>query len=274
MRSTNQKQDGLWTIQFGELGATLKALQDNGVTKEHLARLRAEPDYAKRVAKFMLQDDLIESTCQKLVRKIMGKNFFGIEEWSFFYGVNFSKKQLREVAKFPWSEDVLNAPCPFHKGKSVKETHFAFLGLNKINGEPLTILKWQELHRAWFRSYHPGAWCAEEKFATEQTCAFRWYLMLLEIVPNSTNKTFQEQTAMLPADYEVPLAIEEVTKLILYRRKNSVFLNRLEHGRCQDTIFGCYPVSVGGFSSRGFHITRYWDSGFYYGVGLAASRKL
>ena len=159
-------------------------------------------------------------------------------------------------------------------GQPSKETHFAFLGLNKINGEPLTILKWQELHRAWFRSYQPGAWCAEEKFATEQTCAFRWYLMLLEIVPNSTNKTFQEQTAMLPADYEVPLAIEEVTKLILYRRKNSVFLNRLEHGRCQDTIFGCYPVSVGGFSSRGFHITRYWDSGFYYGVGLAASRKL
>ena len=36
MKSTTQ--NGLWKVEFGELGATLKALQDHGVTPGHLAR--------------------------------------------------------------------------------------------------------------------------------------------------------------------------------------------------------------------------------------------
>jgi len=56
MKSTTQS--GLWKVGFGELGATLKVLQDHGVTSDYLARLRAEPDYAKRVAEFMLRGGL------------------------------------------------------------------------------------------------------------------------------------------------------------------------------------------------------------------------
>jgi len=277
MRSTSQQQDGLWTIQFGELGATLKALQDNGVTVEHLARLRAKPDYAKRVAEFMLQGGLVGSAHQKLARAILGKNFFGVEEWSFLYGVNFSNKQLREVAEFPWSEDVLNAPCPFYKGKSVKETHFAFLGLDTFKGKPLTILRWQELHPASgqpkFYSYAPDSWYSKEKFGNKPTCGFRWYLMPLEIVPESTNKTYAEQTAMLSADYEVPLAIEEITKVILYYRKNGIYLNSTRYGRCQDVASNGYRVDVGYFVSEGLNVNRYWDDFHHHSIGLAASRK-
>jgi len=277
MRSKSQQQDGLWTVQFGELGATLKALQDNGVTVEHLARLRAEPDYAKRVARFMLQGGLVGSTHQKLARAILGKNFFGVEEWSSLYGVNFSNKQLREVAEFPWSENVLNAPCPFYKGKSVKETHFAFLGLDTFKGKPLTILKWQELHPASgqpkFYSYAPYNWYSKEKFSNELTCGFRWYLMPLEIVPKSTDKTYAEQTAMLSADYEVPLAIEEVTKVILYYRKNGIYLNPKRYGRCQDVTSDDYRVSVGCFASERLYVGDYWVDSRNYDIGLAASRK-
>jgi len=277
MRSTSQQQDGLWTVQFGELGATLKALQDNGVTVEHLARLRAEPDYAKRVAEFMLQGGLVGSVHQKLARAILGKNFFGVKEWSSLYGVNFSNKQLREVAEFPWSEDILNAPCPFHKGKSVKETHFAFLGLDTFKGKPLTILKWQELHPASgqpkFYSYAPDSWYNKEKFSNEPTCGFRWYLMPLEILPKSTHKTYAEQIAMLSADYEVPLAIEEVTKVILYYRKNGAYLNPTRYGRCQDVTSGGHRVDVGHFGSGGLPVNCYWDGGRDYRIGLAASRK-
>jgi len=275
MRSTSQS--GLWTASYGEVGATLKALEDQGVTKEHLARLRAEPDYAKRVAEFMLQGGLVGSAHQKLARVILGKNFFGFEEWSSLYGVNFSNKQLREVAEFPWSEDVLNAPCPFHKGKSIKETHFAFLGLDAFKGKPLTILKWQELHpdsgQPRFYSYTPDNWYSKEKFGNEPTCEFRWYLMPLEIVPDSTNKTYSGQTAMLPVDYEVPLAIEEVTKVILYYRKNGIYLNPTRYGRCQDVSSDGHRVDVGYFDSGGLDANDYWGDDRYYYIGLAASRK-
>jgi hypothetical protein len=67
---------------------------------------------------------------QKRAREIMGKNFFGVEEWSILYDVKFSQKQLRQAAEFPWGEDILNSTCPFC-GKVVKECHFAFLGLHR-----------------------------------------------------------------------------------------------------------------------------------------------
>ncbi len=287
MKNTNQ-QAGLWKIGFGELGATLKALQDNGVTAEHLARLRAEPDYAMRVAEAMLQDGLVGSIHRTLVRSILGKNFFGVEEWSSLYGVNLSIKQLRGITRFPWSEDVLNAPCPFYKGKSVKETHFAFLGLDAFKGKPLTILKWQELHpdsgQPKFYSYAPDNWYAKEKFGNEPTCGFRWYLMPLEILPDSADKTYQEQVAMfdkiyqeqvamLPADYEVPHAIEEVTKVILYYRKNGICLNPTRYGRCQDVASDGRRVHVGSFDMGVLDVGDCSDGGHSCGVGVAASRK-
>ncbi len=274
MKSTTKS--GLWTASYGEIGATLKVLQDHGVTVEHLARLRGEPDYAKRVAEFILGGGLKGSVHQQLAQAIMGKNFFGVEEWSTLYGVTFTKKQLRAVAEFPWSEDILNSPCPFIRGKSIRETHFAFLGLNNIKGKPLPILKWQELHpqsgQPRFWSYAPDNWYAKEKFANEPTCGFRWYLMLIEIVPNSTDKTYQEQVAMLTADYEVPLAIEEVTKDLLYYRKNGIYLNPQRYGRCQDVSSDGCRVHVGYFDSGGLDVSFCWDD-LRYRIGVAASRK-
>jgi len=272
MESTTKS--GLWTATYREVGATLKTLQDNGVTLEHLARLRSDTDYAKRVAEFMLRGGI-----EGLARAIMGKNFFGVEEWSTLYGVNFSEKQLREVevTELPWGEDILNAPCPFVKGKSIRETHFAFLGLNAVKGKPLTIIKWQELHpvsgQPRFYSYIPDNWYAKEKFANTPTCNFRWYLMPLEIIPNSTGKTYQNQVAMLPAEYEVPFAIEEVSKDILYYRKNGIYLNPQRYGRCQDVASVSDRVNVGNFGSKGLDVSNDWDDNYRYGLGVAASRK-
>lgn len=276
MKSTTN--DGLWTVEFGELGATLKALQNHGVTPDHLARLRAEDDYAKRVAEFMLRGGLEGSVHQKLARAILGKNFFGIEDWSALYGVNFSQKQLRTIAEFPWGEDILNSPCPFYKGKLIRETHGAFLELDRYMGKPLTIMKWQEVHpitgQPRFYSYPQDCWYKDEKFANQPTCAFRWYLMPLQIVPDSESKTYQDQVAMLPAEYEVPFAIEEVTKDLLYHRKNGTFLNPSRYGRCQDVSSSGYRVYVGLFGSYGLDVY-YWTDGHRNGyVGLAASRKL
>src|SRR3989338_3116439 len=72
-KSTNQNS-GLWTASYGEIGATLKALQDHGVTLKHLARLRAEPEYAKRVAKYIVRDDINGSISHEFARAIMGNN--------------------------------------------------------------------------------------------------------------------------------------------------------------------------------------------------------
>src|SRR3989344_2578526 len=281
MKSTTQsglpvRQAGLWKVEFGELGATLKVLQDHGVTPDHLARLRAEPDYAKRVAEFMLRGGLDASIHQKLARAVMGKDFFGVEDWSALYGVNFSQKQLRQVAEFPWDEDILDSTCPLC-GKVVKDCHFAFVGLDRINRKPLTILKLQELHPATgqpkFDSYAPSAWYSKQKFARETTMSFRWYLLHRDIVPKSDNKTYDDQKAMLTADYEVPSAVTEATKDLLVFRKSGNFVNLSRFARCKCVTSDGDRVVVGSFDELELFVIYHWDDDRYFDLGLAASRK-
>lgn len=44
---------GLWIAGFGEVGATLKALQDQGVTLSDLALIRSDEEVAKKVAEII-----------------------------------------------------------------------------------------------------------------------------------------------------------------------------------------------------------------------------
>jgi hypothetical protein len=262
---------------YSEITASLEVLDFHRVTSQHLARLRSDKDYAHRVAEFMLRGGIDGSVHHKLARATMGQNFFGVEEWATLYGANFSKKQLREVNEFPWGEDILNSPCPFNKGKAIRETHFAFLGLEKLNIDPLTILKFQGLHPASgqprFASYAPDSWYSQQEFAAK-TAKLRWYLLLASIVPNSTNTAWSDQLAMLTAGYEVPTAIEEVSKDILTYRKTGVYLNPSVYARVKDTTSGGSRVTVGYFDSNGLDVNDWDDDGYYGHIGLAASRKL
>lgn len=274
--------NGLWTMTKGEFEESVRRVEvaivkRGGSPRQLFDRIRTDKSFADRVADFMLRGGLDGSVHYKLARAIMGKKFFGVEEWSTLYGVNLSKKRLQEVAEFPWGKNILNAPCPFVEGKSIRETHFAFLGLDAVKGKPLTILKWQEIHpvsgQPRFYSYAPGNWYAKEEFASTPVCGFRWYLMPLEIVPKSADKkTYRDQVAILPAEYEVPLAVEEVSKDLLYYRKNGVYLNPQRYGRCRDVSSDGLRVFVGFFVSKGLGVDSL-DGGCSSSVGLAASRK-
>lgn len=259
---------------YSEITATLELFDRYEVTREHFTRLRSNKVYAESVIKEIVGTKIKTFLAARRVKAIMSPNFFGAEHWQDFYGIFFNQN---EIPHFPWKKEVLDSPCPFVKGKSVKETHFAFLGIPSINGKPLTILEWHKLHPAWsqlrFHSYAPNTWYANHYFAETTTLSFRWYLMPLVIVPNSTDKTYQKQVAMLPTDYEVPYAIEEITKFILFHRKNIKYPNTSHVGRCQDAIIpvdGCVDVGRGPNLLIEHHLG---DEAFIY-IGLAASRKL
>jgi len=264
--STSLTAEGL-----GKVFETLRVLEREGINAEHLARLRSDKDYAKRVAEFMLCGGIESSADLRIVRAIMGDRIFGPEEWSAFYGARLPKR----IPAFPWSEDVLKSLSPFHGGKTVAETHFAFLGLATLNGEPLTINKWRELHprsgQPRFHSDNP--WYCNEQFATDATCEFKWYLMPLNIVPSSERKTYQEQLALLPEDYEVPTTIVEVAKCILVFRKTSTYANPNWYGRCIDISSSGHRVGVGFFVRNALYVDRYWDYVRDDIIGLAAARK-
>ncbi|MBI4128272.1 MAG: hypothetical protein HY459_04365, partial [Parcubacteria group bacterium] len=134
--STNPRVEGLWTMRVGEREASLKALEEaivkhGGEPVLIFDRLRSDAAFTQRVAKLLLRDGIESSIHHKLARAVMSYNFWGAEEWSSFFGVNFTKKQLREVKEFPWSLDVLNSTCPLC-GNRVRDCHFAFVGLDRI----------------------------------------------------------------------------------------------------------------------------------------------
>jgi hypothetical protein len=218
-----------------------------------------------------------QSTNHRRSREIFGQNFFGFEEWAEFYGIPFTKEQFRSRATLPWIERELTAPCPFTHCKRVSETHFAFLGLGCISGDPLTILKLHELHPApgkpCFFTYQRPAYPPTE-FENRATCEFRWYLMPLAAVPGTTGKRYRDQVALLPSGYEVPRAVTEVMKVVLFYKKNGVYLDHAVSARCRDARFDGRPVHVG-VGEGGISIGGWWENKPpRFDIGLAAERKL
>jgi hypothetical protein len=197
---------------------------------------------------------------------------FGIADWQKFYGIKLTPGRMAIIANFPWSEKTLNAPCPFHPGKMIRETHFAFVGLDAI-----TIMKLQKINpketEPRFYSYAPDAWYSQQSFATVETLKLRWYLLLKNIVPNSENKTFDEQKAMLPKEYEVPSAIAETTKDFLVHKKTGIYANSNRYARTNDLASDGRRVRVGFCAALGVAVDAYWG-GFRLGsLGVGASRK-
>lgn len=282
MKRTNRP--GLLNVSLGEMIATLKTLEDLDVTVNHLARLRAEPEYAKRVADFIVRGGLAGEIKYKNARAILGDNFFGPEEWLADYGFNLTQEQFEKITNFPWSEDVLNSPCPFIKGKPIKETHFAFLGFESIDGKSLTILRWNEMHPRphlprFYQDIRPSY--RKEAFAKKETCYLRWYLMPLVTIQESLDKNYKDQLKIVPKNYEVATAIEEVTKNILYYRKTGICHNAepLRFNQCQNVYYkaGSYEgsqVTVGWFEgTKLLEVSGCWHNSNYPSGGIALSMR-
>src|SRR5665647_73615 len=104
MGNTNSgsSKNGLWTEGFGAIGATLKALEDQGGTFEDLKRIRSDKSTARRVV--LASRGSAESCDERLVRRIMKDSFFGRNEWADL-GVTLTSRQIKAVGKFPCSEE-------------------------------------------------------------------------------------------------------------------------------------------------------------------------
>lgn len=64
----------------------------------------------------------------KSVKSLMGRNFYGPEDLEDDnVNFSFSPKDLQRITNVPWTKEILEGPCPFHKGKTVKESHLLTL---------------------------------------------------------------------------------------------------------------------------------------------------
>lgn len=271
------KEGTVWTVPVGKHNTAMGKLFNNlgGQGASIITLLDEDDRYNQKVADFMLRRGLEPSIDQRITRAIMGKNYFGPEDWVKFYGASFTKKQLRELASFPWNEEVLMSTCPLC-GKIVRDCHFAHVGLETIQGSPLTIVRFREFYpetgQPKFYAYG-NAWYNDHDFAKVTTLQLRWYLTHTEIVLKSENKTTQDQQAMLPAEYELPLAIEETFKSFHCVRKAGSYPNPKRYARCRDLSSDGNRVFVGYFVSGGFDVSDFSDGICHGDLGAGASRK-
>jgi len=214
-----------------------------------------------------------------VARSVLGRHFFGADEWRPTYGIRLGQHTHKHgLTTFPWGLDVLHARCPFTPGRKVCETHFAFLGLPRFRGHPFTIARYREV---WLNHDQPRfqpnrrnfSW-EREPFSARATCSLRWYLMPLNVWTVSRGKTYEEQVAMMPVEYEVPLAVEEVTKLILYFMRTRSYLDPEAFARCRELTSDGDRVLVGGFDQTGIAVSSWTDDYQAWSMGLALSRKV
>ena len=199
---------------------------------------------------------------------------WGHNDWASYYG-KLEQLDLRV-------EEILMNPCPFHKGKLVAQTHFAFIGIPDINGDPLTVEKWFKLHSTESQlklCFSNNAWHVCQPHIDIAVMETRLYVVLRETVPGSTGKTPEKQVAMLPSEYDVPSTIVEVTKDILLFRKTGKRCNSSDWARCSEqtvetshTLAGRFSC-VGNFYEDGLLVSR-WDRVPHSNVGVGASLKI
>lgn len=283
---STRQTSGLWTMTKGGFEESVTSLE-RAITKQGgnpcsiFDLLRTDNGFADRIAQAMIRGGFDGSTEARLARVFLGSNIFDVADWTALYDAKFTKKQLREAGKFPWGEDVLSSPCPFNNGKLVKDTHFAFLGISGLNGQPLTVAKLIELHPITGQPkfyFNTNPWHVGQPHTDVATMQLRWYLLLKDIVPGSTDKTPEDQVAMLPPEYEVPTTIVETSKDILVFKKTGKRANGLRWAVCTertvktDKVSAGYVSCVGLFDEVGLNVDR-WDGNRRSHVGLGASRK-
>jgi hypothetical protein len=196
------------------------------------------------------------TTNQELARKIMGKNFFGIEEAIQYFRVKPTKNERLSVIE--WTEEELG---------NVRDTHVL------VAVFPLSILKIRNrVDRKLFYS-HEDAWCNTQAFAKENGEA-GWALVRKTAVENSTSKTWNEQQALLSKDEETPTARVMAYTIIGHFLATGERLFENIYVRCSDRDSYGDRIVVGYFDRDGLGVNGRWnDADRDRDIGVSAARK-
>ena len=194
----------------------------------------------------------------KAARKIMRKNFFGVEEAVKHFGVDPTRQQLAALSEIPFSEAVLD--------KS-KDTHIL------VAVFPLSILEIRDkVDRKLFYN-HEDAWYNEQPFAKVHG-EVNWQLVRKIPADNSIPKDWQEQQALFGKDDEVPTAQVMVYTIIGHILTTGEHLVERKYAYTSSVDSRGNRVYVSDVGFDGIGISDYWDAVRYDNEDLSSPRKL
>ena len=226
-------------------------------------------------------EQLREELAKAAILSSMGDSVLDASLWERYYGA------VGSVPSPPSGIDqILNRPCPFWRGKQVKETHLLALIPSHVGGKALTLDYLGELIKSpkgdGRKTQYRGDWYAKyvrPVIGHQSSDSSYWVLMTKDVLPWSRSKSYQDQCALV-ADhanrtglaYEVPGALEAAVVMLLHHvRSGERLYSDRTWTRCRDKDKYGDPVVVGGFASGGLSVS---DNSFvHYFNGVSALRK-
>jgi NLR family CARD domain-containing protein 3 len=181
----------------------------------------------------------------------------------------------------------LNGPCPFWRGKQVKDTHLLVLVPATVDGRPFTLDLLGDLIKSPQGSgskteygYYDSA--VQKELGTRSPGSSYWVLMTRDVLPGSRSKTYNAQKALVAAHasrlllpYEMPDALSAATAILVHHARTGERLHADDpwtYTRCEEKVDkNDYPVVVGGFSSGGLFV--FYVSSVYDYCGVSCLRK-
>lgn len=193
--------------------------------------------------------------------------------------------RLGEVERVPFPDGILEiagGPCPITPGKKVWETHLLVLIPSVVNGIPLTINTLGSFikSKGHFLDSESG-YCSInqaiiKEYGDKPTGSSRFVLMTKDVLPESRNKSYVEQSDMVSSlveiagcSYEIPCVLVAAVGIYMNYLVSGMRLygdSPLTYMRCKEEVLGYHAV-VGGFALAGLDINHYaYDFG-YSGIG-------
>lgn len=214
---------------------------------------------------------------QKLARKIIGKNYFGVKETIKYLEANPSKWQLTYLAKIPFSKKIL---------MSMKDTHIL------IAIFPMSILdirryienkKLFHSNQVWYKKlfcnqnrynslFYSQDWYNEQAFAKKKG-EVGWCLIRKTPVVNSTNKTWNKQQVILDKDKKIPTAQVMVYSIVGHFLATGEKLFKNVYVRTSSLNSDGNHIIIGNFDNFGLYINYGQDNYHDVNLGLASLKK-
>lgn len=199
-------------------------------------------DLATKVVRLIENDGFEPSTSQKRARKIMGQNFFGIEEAIKHFGIKPSKAQIAALSKIPFTKKVL---------KFCKDTHIL------VAVFPKSIL---DIRDEYGGKFHPreNFWYNEEFFAKDRG-EIGWYLVCKTPVADSGFTGDEVQLLRTQSEKTPSAQILAYTIIGHYRNIGELLFDEVSVHTSSLARRGTCHVGIGKFNPRwGLDIRYKW----------------
>lgn len=255
-------------ISFAQGVKFIGALEAEGLTPAHAESVASNPHTAEDIVALLEGKATLcfnelptaspksNTTCLAQAKAIMQQNYHDPAKWASKCKFRLSKAHKEIFSTVPTDESVL--------------WHYSQQSL-LIPILPLSIMQLHTRHNALFFS-KDDPWFATELFANEKPEA-GWMLFSIDIISNSTSKTFAQQEAMLSEGESIATAAQLCQALICHAVLIGERLMSTIYARTNSIDSSGRRVNLGRFGEDGLGVG-HWRSSASSDVGLSSSRKL